>query len=468
VPYHRLIGLARTCPAALAGVLAAILAGAPIAGANAAEVPPDVRIEAFVKPAGDRLELLMRVPLAAMVEVEFPTRGPGYLDLAGADEALRQAARNLADRIIVYENEVALPAPQVVQARVSLASDRSFNAYAPARAHLDAPRLPDDSELYWNQQLLDVLLVYPIGSERSQFALHLRVAGLGLNVATALRFLPPGGGMRAFEFHGDPGLIRLDPSGRQAALGFVMAGFWNLLLGADQLVFLLCLVLPFRRPLALAIVAIAFTVGHSIALLAGAVDFVPDGLWFPPLIGTLIAFSIVYMALENIVCAAQRLDPGGALARRWMLAFWFGIAHGFGLWFGLQELLQFAGDHLLAARIAFNIGIEIGEIALLLVLVPALALLFRLAVPQRLGIIIVSALATHTAWQWLLERWAALARFPYPRLDAALLASAMRGLMAMLIFAGALWLVKGRINRWVRAEKIQPPDVAVETPAAPR
>src|SRR5258708_764102 len=168
----------------------------------------------------------MRVPLAAMLAVEFPPRGPGYLDLARADEALRKAARILADRIIVHENDLALPMPQIVQARVSLASDRSFAAYGPARAHLAEPRLADDSEFYWNQQLLDVLLSYPIGSERAQFALHPRVAGLGLNVATVLRFLPPGGAIRTFEFHGDPGLIRLDPSGREAALGFVMAGFW--------------------------------------------------------------------------------------------------------------------------------------------------------------------------------------------------------------------------------------------------
>jgi hypothetical protein len=132
---------------------------------------------------------------------------------------------------------------------------------------------------------------------------------------------------------------------------------------------------------------------------------VPDGLWFPPLIETLIAVTIVYMALENIVYAAQRLDARRELARRWILAFAFGIVHGFGFSFALWELLQFAGDHLVAARLGFDVGIEIGEIAALLVLVPALGLLLRFAVPERLGIIIVSALATHTG------RWR---NFPTP------------------------------------------------------
>jgi len=457
VVYHWLIGLMRPCFATLAAILAGVLAwgaaAADIPAENPAQVPFDVRVTAFVKPAGDRLELLIRLPLAAMTEVEFPTRGPGYLDLARAEEALRGAAKILADDITVYENDAPLAMPQIVRARVSLASDRSFGSYEQARAHLDEPRLPDDSELYWNQQLLDVLLVYPMGSERSQFAIHPRVERLGTSVSTALGFLPPGGAIRAFEFRGDPGLIRLDPTGRQVALGFVQAGFWSMLDGADRLLILLCLVIPFRQPRPLVGVAAAFTLGHSLSLLGTAFDLVPDGLWFPPLMETLMAVTIVYMGLENIVCAAQRLDAGRALARRWILAFWFGIVHGFGLSFALGGLLQFAGDHPATARLGFNAGLEGGEIALLLMLVPALGLLFRFVVPERLGIIIVSALATRTAWQWMFERWNALAKFPYPKLDAAFLASAMRGAMAMLIVAGAVWLVRGLVNRWIRTEK---------------
>jgi hypothetical protein len=165
------------------------------------------------------------------------------------------------------------------------------------------------------------------------------------------------------------------------------------------------------------------------------------------------------MALENIVYAAQRLDAGHELARRWILAFAFGIVHGFGFSFARRELLQFAGDHLVAARLGFDVGIEIGEIAALLVLVPALGLLLRFVVPERLGIIIVSALSAHTAWPWLIERWQALAKFPDPKLGAALLASAMRGLMALIIVAGAVWLLQGLIERWMRGKTIRGPEI---------
>jgi hypothetical protein len=436
-------------------VLAA-LACAAASGAAAHDIPTDVKINAFIKPAGNRLELLIRVPLAAMIEVDFPKRGPGYLDVSRADEALRNAAKlYLIDNITVTENEVPLPPPRILYARVSLASDRSFTSYEAARAHVEGPRLADDLELYWNQQLLDVLLEYPIRSDRSEFAIDPRVDRFGQNVSTALRFLPPGGAIRAFEFHGNPGLVRLDPRWHHAALRFVASGFWHILEGTDHLLFLLCLVIPFRRLRPLVIIVTSFTVGHSISLAASAFGFVPDALWFPPLIETLIAVTIVYMALENIVYAALG-NLGGELSRRWIIAFAFGIVHGFGFSFALRESLQFAGDHLITALAGFNIGVEIGQIAVLLVLIPVLSLLFRFVLPERLGIIILSALVAHTGWHWMLERGEQLAKFPFPKLDAAFLASAMRGLMAALILAGAVWLANGLLRRWIQAAGSSP------------
>jgi hypothetical protein len=446
-------------------IVAAFIAMLPCTAAPSArahEIPNDVRINAFVKPEGRNLELLIRVPLAAMIEVEFPTRRPGYLDLARADEALRGAARRyLIDNITLYENNVALAAPRIVEVRVSLPSDRSFTSYEQALAHVHGPRLPDNLELYWNQQLLDVQLDYAIGSERSDFAIHPRVDRFGHNVSTALRFLPPGGATRAFEFHGDPGVVRLDPRWSHAALRFVASGFWHILGGIDHLLFLACLVIPFRRLRPLVIIVTAFTVGHSLSLIASAFGFVPDALWFPPLIETLIAVTILFMALENIITAAapffaHREGSGRAypdVTRRWIIAFAFGIVHGFGFSFALSESLQFAGDHLLTALFAFNLGVEIGQIAVLVLLVPALNLLFAYLLPERLGIILLSALLAHIAWHWMIERGAELAKFPMPKLDAALLASAMRGLMAALILALGVLAVSGVVRRWLADDK---------------
>ena len=459
---HGFIAISRCLTAAIAATLACAVA----LSAAAHDIPTDVKINAFVKPAGKRLELLIRVPLAAMIEVDIPTRGPGYLDLSRADGALRDATKlYLIDNITIYENGAPLPPPHILYARVSLPSDRSFTSYEQARAHVEGPRLSDGLELYWNQQLLDVLLEYPIQSDRSEFAIRLRVDRLGQKVSTALRFLPPDGATRAFELHGDPGLVRLDPRWHQAALRFVVSGFWHILEGTDHLLFLCCLVIPFRRLRPLVIIVTSFTVGHSISLIASAFGFVPDALWFPPLIETLIAVTIIYMALENIVYAALG-KLGDDISRRWIIAFAFGLVHGFGFSFALRESLQFAGNHLMTALFGFNLGVEIGQIAVLLVLIPALDLIFRYVIREWLGVIIMSALIAHVAWHWMIERGEQLAKFPFPKIDAAFLASALRGLIAMLILALAVLLANGWLRRWIQAQNgSSAKDLAADPPS---
>jgi HupE/UreJ protein len=413
----------------------AVLAFALPRTAAAHDVPADVMVQAFVKPEGRRLHLLVRVPLSAMRDVSYPTRGPGYLDLARVDAPLRDAVRLwIADALELQENDVRLPAPRIAAVRVSLPSDRSFGSYEEALAHLTGPPLPNDTELPWSQGMLDTWLEYPITSEGSRFSIHPGLGRLGLRVTTVLRFLLPGGAVRAFELSGDPGLVRLDPRWHQAALRFVALGFRHILDGTDHLLFLLCLVIPFRRLRPLILVVTSFTVAHSITLIASALGLGPDALWFPLLVETLIAASIVYMALENIV-APQ-------LGRRWIITFAFGLVHGFGFSFALQQTLQFAGAHLLTSLLSFNVGVELGQLLVLGLLVPVLDLLFR-RVPERTGTIVLSALVTHTSWHWLVERWERLRqfRFPWPEVSAALLASATFWLMLAVIAAGLAWLV---------------------------
>src|ERR1700675_278032 len=182
--------------------------------------------------------------------------------------------------------------------------------------------------------MLDVLFEYPIESDQAAFSIHPALARLGLRVITVLRFLPPGGAVRAFEYSGDPGLVRLDPRWYQAAFQFVKLGFFHILDGTDHLLFLFCLVIPFRRFGALIPIVTSFTVAHSVTLIASAYNFAPDALWFPPLIETLIAMSIFYMAVENILFASRETQrtpstsgraslagfAGQALKRRWLVA----------------------------------------------------------------------------------------------------------------------------------------------------
>ena len=401
--------------------------------AYAHDIPADVTINAFVKPSGERLQLVVRVPLKAMQEVDYPKRGPGYLDLSRAQPALEDAATLwISNNVQIYEGDRLLGPPKLTHARISLESDKSFVSYESALAHFGAPPLPNGMDIYWNQALLDVLFEYPIASERSQFSIHPRLERLGLRTTTVLRFVSPDGVVRAFEYHDDAGRIILDPSWYQASLRFVRSGFFHILTGIDHLLFLLCLVIPFRRFLPLVAIVTAFTVAHSITLIASALGLGPDALWFPPLIETLIAASILYMALENVVSVK--------LARRWVLAFAFGLVHGFAFAFDLRQSLQFAGDHLLVSLLSFNVGVEIGQILVLLLSIPLLNALFRM-VPERIATIIASAFIAHTAWHWLLERGEKLSRFPVPTLDAGALATLTRWLMVIVALGGVVWLI---------------------------
>ncbi len=421
--------------------------------AQAHDIPNDVTVQAFLKPEGQRLRLLVRAPMKAMRDVEFPQKGPGYLDLARTGPFLADAATLwIADAIAIYENDARLPKPQVLATMVSLESDRSFATYEDALAHVTGAGLPLDTNVVWNQTMLDVLFEYPIQSEHSEFAIHPALDRLGVRTVTALRFLvpEPGGNyvVRAFEFDNDPGIVKLDPRWYQASLRFVREGFLHILDGTDHLLFLLCLVIPFRRFRALIPVVTAFTVAHSITLIASAYNLGPDALWFPPLIETLIAASIVYMALENIVTAST-------VRHRWMMAFGFGLVHGFGFSFALKQTLQFAGDHLLTSLLSFNIGVELGQLLVLAVMIPALELLFRYVVAERMGTIILSALVAHTAWHWMMERFDRLRqfRFEWPEINAAFLAGALRWLMLLVIVAALWWLGSGVLRRFVTGSR---------------
>ncbi|MEP6962047.1 MAG: HupE/UreJ family protein [Acidobacteriota bacterium] len=368
------------------------------------DIAGDVKVQAYLKPQAQQMHVVLRVPLKAMRDIEFPQRGPGYLDVEKAQPLLRDAVTMwLISAIQLYENSTLTPPPTLVAVKASLESDRSFVSYTDALEHVTAPT-PSIGDVPTGQVMLDVALDYPIQSQQSEFSIRPKLERLGITVVTVLWFLPPEGTVRAFEYVGDAGLVRLDPSWYQAAMTFVRLGFFHILNGTDHLLFLFCVVIPFRKFRPLLIAVTSFTVAHSITLIASAFNLAPGALWFPPLIETLIATSIVYMALENIVGTT-------GVSHRWMITFAFGLVHGFGFSFALHETLQFAGTHLLTSLLAFNVGVELGQILVLLILVPALALLFRHIVSERIGTIILSALIAHTAWHWLWDRWDILKKF---------------------------------------------------------
>jgi hypothetical protein len=409
---------------------------APIAPAH--DIPSDVTLQIFLKPDGSHLHLLLRVPLKAMRDMNFPEQGRNYLDLERTAPLLPDAANMWISHFIqIYEGDQQLPAPRVAATRISMPDDKSFASYEQAIEHFNAPLLTNSTLIYWDQPSMDLLLDYPIQSDHSRFSIHPGLGRLGLRVVTVLRYVLPDGTVRAFEYESDPGLVRLDPQWYQAAARFVRLGFNHILDGTDHLLFLFCLVIPLRRFRELLPVVTAFTIAHSITLIASAYNLAPTSFWFPPLIEVLIAVSIVYMALENIVGAGVKKH----LYQRAMIAFGFGLVHGFGFSFALRETLQFAGTHMLTSLLSFNLGVELGQLLVLMVMIPVLEVLFRYVVAERMGTIILSALVAHTAWHWMLDRWAIFSKYriEFPDLTPALLASLLRWAMVAVAIAGLVW-----------------------------
>ena len=407
--------------------------------AGAHDLPLDRMMNGFVKIEPHQADFVVRVPLDLLLGVPFPLAGDHY-DVAASRPAIETALKALATALELWENNVRL-VPSSAAGQLAPLSDRSFEDYDLAAAQIAKP-LPPDTAIAFQLGYLDAHFVYPISSPKSVFSIESRLAAdLGDYTKLTIRYIPLGEAARALVITGGSGRVALDPAWYQASAGFIRLGIAHILSGIDHLLFLLCLVIPFRRVISLIPVITAFTVGHSITLIGTAYNIAPVGAWFPPFIEMAIAVSIVYMALENIV--------GASLRRRWVIAGLFGLVHGFGFADILREQLQFAGSNLLVSLLSFNIGIEIGQLAVLCVFVPALALLFRGAMSGRMGIIVVSAIVAHTAWHWMLDRADVFWRTPWPQLTGSGLMILARWILAVgLAVALAKLLAKWIDRKW--------------------
>jgi hypothetical protein len=142
------------------------------------------------------------------------------------------------------------------------------------------------------------------------------------------------------------------------------------------------------------------------------------------------------MAIENV------LKPN--LERRWVVTFVFGLVHGFGFSFLLQAKLQFAGAHLLTSLLAFNVGIELGQLLVLAIVIPVLAWLTRLGrFTEKALTLFLSLVVGHTAWHWMTERLETLGRAEWPEPEAWLTLAGYAVPLVALV-AALVWFVRHR------------------------
>jgi len=157
----------------------------------------------------------------------------------------------------------------------------------------------------------------------------------------------------------------LHPTFRQTFVEFLRWGAHHIFVGYDHIAFLMALVVGARRLREMVKVVTAFTAAHSLTLLLSALDVVRLN---PSLTESLIAASIVYVGAENYF-----LDDG---RHRWLLAFAFGLVHGLGFSSALRERLAEAAG-IAVPVLSFNLGVELGQLAILGATYPVLLWLRR-------------------------------------------------------------------------------------------
>jgi hydrogenase/urease accessory protein HupE len=206
-------------------------------------------------------------------------------------------------------------------------------------------------------------------------------------------------------------VVQATPGAGEVAATYLRVGVEHILFGYDHLLFVLALVVLVREWRRIAVTVTAFTIAHSVTLAAATLGFV--NVRGPPVEAT-IALSIMLVAVE--ILNARRGKPGLTVRLPWLVAFSFGLLHGFGFAGALAEvgLPQHA---IPIALLFFNVGVEIGQLifvaavlSLLWLLRPAASPLFEATFVKRafdrLDATIAYCIGVVAAY-WLIERTAA-------------------------------------------------------------
>lgn len=177
---------------------------------------------------------------------------------------------------------------------------------------------------------------------------------------------------------------------------FIKLGVEHIWTGYDHLLFLFALLVVCRSFRAIVTIISCFTVAHSLTLALATLDVVN----LPPRwVEAAIAASIVFVGAENLL--RRNAEPRG----RWALTFAFGLIHGFGFASVLRDLGVGGGVQGIAMPLfAFNLGVELGQVAIAAVVLPIVWQLRKQEKFVRVGVPALSALVAFAGLYWLFER----------------------------------------------------------------
>ncbi len=193
----------------------------------------------------------------------------------------------------------------------------------------------------------------------------------------------------------DTGQPPITPAKSQLFVSFLRLGIDHILSGYDHLLFLTGLLVACRRFRTMLGIITCFTLAHSITLALAALGIV---VLSSRVVEPLIAASIVFVGVENLL---RREEP----PHRWLLTFAFGLIHGFGFADALREAgLGGGGAGLAVPLFSFNLGVEFGQLAVVVVLLPILLKLRERPAFARYGVPAISGIVVALGAWWLLER----------------------------------------------------------------
>ena len=181
---------------------------------------------------------------------------------------------------------------------------------------------------------------------------------------------------------------------------YLTLGIDHILTGFNHLSFVLGLVLLIRSRALLLKTVTAFTVAHSITLAAAATGYVHPS---PPVIEALVALSIVFVAIE-LVRSWQGTPPSLTVRRPWLIAFTFGLLHGFAFAGSLADI-GLPPHNIPMALLLFNCGVEIGQLLFVGAALLVIWALRKVPEPRRLQLRFVVPYGIGTlSTYWMLER----------------------------------------------------------------
>ena len=272
------------------------------------------------------------------------------------------------------------------------------------------PPFPEAApETYVGDTIVDVLLKYRRPDSVGEYEISSDLdPGQEGQEDTANLILDHGpGGTKVFRARGllhEP--IKVTRSSYAAAMTFIWEGVRHILGGPDHVLFVLCLVLGATGLRSLIARVTGFTVGHSVTLSAGFFGYVPKGAWFVPTVETGIALSIIFAGAIALMPRQERVG------REWTMFFVtcaIGLLHGLGFSFVLHEILKVDSPNIWQSLLAFNVGVEVGQLAIVLLAWPLFLVLQKLSeTAWRFSRIGIACACILIATYWSVERLASL------------------------------------------------------------